>query len=394
MLKLIKKNTNFRIFFSASIISNIGDYVDDIVFAQLVYLITQSTLFTSYVFAIKMVFTFLSIFMAALADRLNKKKLIVGCYIMQAVVLSIVIAMYKLNKINLLVLIATVTAQALFSSISVPTQNAVLSSIVAPNDVVDARALINVCQRFVQIIAYAASATLVAFIGIEGALLIDIFTFFIAAFFYIFINMDNTSIPFKDFRDYTNEVKQGFLFVKTTPIILSVIICSLIGNFLTSPVDSLMPAYFSQKGFYKSSYSFFMCILTITGAIFGIIITKIKNKMSEVKIFSFGFGMGAIGISLLFFSNFIMSIIAAIFIGGSYTIVSVLNSSILQLRTPKEMIARTFSIFKCSTFLAGPAGMILGGLIGEFFSLNKLCLLIGILMFILTLFCGKILKYK
>lgn len=214
MLKLIKKNTNFRIFFSASIISNIGDYVDDIVFAQLVYLITQSTLFTSYVFAIKMVFTFLSIFMAALADRLNKKKLIVGCYIMQAVVLSIVIAMYKLNKINLLVLIATVTAQALFSSISVPTQNAVLSSIVAPNDVVDARALINVCQRFVQIIAYAASATLVAFIGIEGALLIDIFTFFIAAFFYIFINMDNTSIPFKDFRDYTNEVKQGFLFSK------------------------------------------------------------------------------------------------------------------------------------------------------------------------------------
>ena len=150
-MNLLKKNTDFRKFFCATIVSNIGDYVDDIVFVQLVYLITKSTLFTSYVFAIKMVFVFFSIFMATLADRLNKKKLMVFSYIMQACVLIIVTIMYKSNRINFLVLLLTVTMQALFSSILVPTQNAVLSCIVKSEDVVDARALINVVQQFVQI---------------------------------------------------------------------------------------------------------------------------------------------------------------------------------------------------------------------------------------------------
>ena len=38
---------------------NAGDYIDDIAFAQLVYSITKSTLFSSYVFAVKIVFSFL-----------------------------------------------------------------------------------------------------------------------------------------------------------------------------------------------------------------------------------------------------------------------------------------------------------------------------------------------
>lgn len=60
MKQLFIKNKNFRFFWIASCISTIGDFVDDIAFAQLVYFVTKSTLLTSYVFAIKVVFTFLS----------------------------------------------------------------------------------------------------------------------------------------------------------------------------------------------------------------------------------------------------------------------------------------------------------------------------------------------
>ena len=59
MKNLLKKNRNFRNFWIASSISTIGDFVDDIAFAQLVYIVTKSTLITSYVFAIKIIFSFL-----------------------------------------------------------------------------------------------------------------------------------------------------------------------------------------------------------------------------------------------------------------------------------------------------------------------------------------------
>lgn len=391
-MNLLKKNADFRKFFCATIVSNIGDYVDDIVFVQLVYLITKSTLFTSYVFAIKMVFVFFSIFMATLADRLNKTKLMVFSYIMQACVLIIVTIMYKSNRINFLVLLLTVTMQALFSSILVPTQNAVLSCIVKSEDVVDARALINVVQQFVQIIAYGTSATLISFIGIEGALGVDIITFLVAVIFYLFIRVEDVSIPFKDFGDYKNELKQGFHFVKTSRIILGVMICSLMGNFLTAPVDSLIPVYLMQNIQAKSTYSIFMCILTTAGVFCGIILPKIRDKFLNETIFAFGFAIGAVGIGLLFFQEYIVVLVAAMFIGSSYTIVSVLNASILQLCTPKNMIARTFSIFKCMTFMAGPIGTILGGVLGEIFSLNQIFLGIAFFMLVLAVMCKTLLN--
>lgn len=60
MKQLFRNNRDFRFFWVASSISTLGDFVDDIAFAQLVYFVTQSTLLTSYVFAIKVIFTFLS----------------------------------------------------------------------------------------------------------------------------------------------------------------------------------------------------------------------------------------------------------------------------------------------------------------------------------------------
>lgn len=74
MIKLLKKNRNFRIFWEATCISGIGDYVDDIAFSMLIYMFTESTLITSYVFAIKMILSFVSMFTATIVDYNNKKK--------------------------------------------------------------------------------------------------------------------------------------------------------------------------------------------------------------------------------------------------------------------------------------------------------------------------------
>ena len=73
MINLMKKNRNFRIFWGASCISGIGDYVDDIAFAMLIYMVTESTLITSYVFAIKMILSFVSMFTSSIVDYSNKK---------------------------------------------------------------------------------------------------------------------------------------------------------------------------------------------------------------------------------------------------------------------------------------------------------------------------------
>ena len=77
MLQILKQNKNFRNFFFATNINIIGDYIDDIAMAQLIFEITKSTLLMSYVFAIKIILSFLSIFTATYVDKHNKKNLLI-----------------------------------------------------------------------------------------------------------------------------------------------------------------------------------------------------------------------------------------------------------------------------------------------------------------------------
>ena len=74
LVKLFR-NKNFNYFISSLMISAIGDIVDDVAFMQLVYILTNSTVLSGYTFIVKIIITFLGIFMSSIADKWNKKKI-------------------------------------------------------------------------------------------------------------------------------------------------------------------------------------------------------------------------------------------------------------------------------------------------------------------------------
>lgn len=177
MIRLLTINKNFRLFWMASCISSVGDYVDDIAFSMLVYLYTKSTLITSYVFAIKLIFSFVSMFTASIVDHNNKKEIMIITSIGQGILLLILFLLYGLNYVTVPLLIIFVTVQTLFSTFSIPAQNALLPLLISDEDAIVARASSSMIQQFIQIFAYIGSGMLINFIGISGAILIDIFTF-------------------------------------------------------------------------------------------------------------------------------------------------------------------------------------------------------------------------
>ena len=149
MRQLLKTNKNFRLFWMAISISSLGDYVDDIAFAQLVYLVTKSTLLTSYVFAIKIVFTFLSVFTATYVDRHNKKKILIGTSAGQGIVLVFLLFLYQNQMLNSYILIGFVTIQTVFSTFGTPAQNAFLSCVVTKEEMLSARSSLHMFMNFI-----------------------------------------------------------------------------------------------------------------------------------------------------------------------------------------------------------------------------------------------------
>lgn len=384
MNKLFISNKKFRLFLIAVIFSNAGDYIDDIAFAQLVYLITNSTLFSSYVFAIKILFSIFSIFSATLADKLSKKKILVFSCLSQGILIVTLLLAYEYNFLTSPLLMAFVTLQAIFSSFSKPAQNAILPLIVKKEELIEARSLIGISDQLIQIFSYLGAAALISQIGIMGALIFDIISFFTMAILFQLIKIEDTIIPIKSISSFFKNVKEGFIFIKHKQVIIVILLLTFGGNFLVTPLDTLMPAYTSQMQYPATYFSLYMMFIAIGGVIGGTITSRFRKLVPIGFLFSLGYLLGALSLLLLTFRIDIVFFISSICMGLSIAIISILNASIIQILTPKEMSARIFAIFKCISFTASPLGILIAGMLGEIILMNCVYLIYGIMMLILT----------
>lgn len=393
MLKLLKNNMEFRKFWLAITISTIGDFVDDIAFAQLVYLVTGSTLLTSYVFAIKIICSFMSVFTSTFVDRHRKKNILGLSFLLQGITLVVLYTLCSIGKVNTIILLVVVTLQSVFSSFVVPTKNAMIAMIVDKNDIVDARASMSIVSSIVELCSYALSGAIIATIGINYAILLDALTFFISILFIMFV-VEKKENDINISKNFFEDVSEGFKFILTDKIILVVVLVTFIGNAAMSPVDALMPAYINQSDLPVWSYSTFMILTSLGGLLGGVVVSFMQKKMKKNHILAIGFLAGSVGMTLMFIPKIEILFIAGMLIGISVSVVSVMNAVIIQLETPKEMQARAFSFFSCVTYIASPIGMVLAGGIGENKPMSLIFPIFGVIILLAVIFSALLVKEK
>ena len=106
-----------------------------------------------------------------------------------------------------------VTIQTLFSTFSIPAQNAILPYIVSDDDTLNARSLMNMFIQMIQVFSYMCSGIIISFIGITGAIGLDSITFFVSILFLSGIKIkDNAEYGFASSKNFFINVKNGFAF--------------------------------------------------------------------------------------------------------------------------------------------------------------------------------------
>lgn len=391
----VLKNRNFLKVYFATCISSFGDGLDDIAFALLLYSVSGSTLITSYVFAIKIIFSFLSIFTGALSDRLNRKNLIFLGEIGQALILLLLLLINKIYKINTSLLIIFSTIQVVFSTISIPSKNSLSLLVMDKKVLVESKSLLNISLQLIQIFSYALSSIFIKVLGTYKMLFIDSLTFIISGALFLTIRYVEVNVPYKKISEFKKDVIDGFVFIKNKTGIMLILILAFCGNVLMSPSEALLPAYFETYYNNGNEYALFMCTLSIGGILSALLLPKICKLISESNLLIIGFVCGGIGsLILLNINSNIFFYIAAILIGISFSLVSILNSNILQRFTPDNMLGRVFSVFKCISYLSSPIGIVLMGALGDFISIRYIFFICGISMVILTLVGHVFLKYN
>jgi len=344
-------------------VSLIGTWIQAVAQSWLVFQLTNSAFLLGFVgFLGSIPVLLLSLFGGVLADRLNKKNILIttqSAFMLLAFLLAVLTQM-KLITPQQIMLIALLNGVVM--AFDAPSRQAVVVELVGKENLFNAIVLNSIAFNSSRIIGPALAGILVATIGMSGCFYINGISFLAVIIALFLIKINN---KFKSERNNTafKDLKDGLIFIKNNRLILALVtIVGIVSLFGVSYVI-LMPIFANNilkvgvqgLGVLMSSAGF--------GALIGALILarlgdfKYKGKLLLVSSFVFSF-------SLILFSlskTYLLSIIALIFTGGSSVIAVALINTILQTRVRDEFRGRVMSVFMLTFAGMMPFGNLISG---------------------------------
>lgn len=170
----------FRRLWIAGIVSDAGDWLMFIALPLVVLQLTGSAFGTSIAFLLELAPpVLLAPLVGRLVDRFPGRGVMVAAMLAQAVSLLPLLAVQ--DRSDLPVVYGVIVAQATFATVFEPAKNAMLPTLVGPERIVSANALVGLNNNLGRIIGGPLGGVLLAFAGLGGVALADIATYLVAA---------------------------------------------------------------------------------------------------------------------------------------------------------------------------------------------------------------------
>jgi DHA3 family macrolide efflux protein-like MFS transporter len=384
------KCRNYTIMLIGNLISRFGDSLDGIAYGWMVYMLTGSKLLLGSLFAVNAIPNIVfSPFAGVLADRLDKKKLIILSYTGRGVVVSITAMMYMAEILRPWHLFLFTFINSSLETLMSPALISMLPLIIKKEMYLSANSFSSSMSKFAELIGTAIAGAVIALVGISGAIYIDGATFFIAA---VFICLIQVSIPKSEiqkftFKNYIGDLKEGASFLRNSKLIRTSIALFALINFCLAPINVLMPVF--TKDILKGGPEILSAIgvsLAVGSILGGLIISQVgyRFKISSLligstllfgityallvlpgNVVSSGIYSTAIAVSCFFFIGFLIpSIISPI-------------QTYLMSNTDRAILGRVSSIMTMINCSAIPLGSAFTGIFTEYAAISAIFLCMG-----------------
>lgn len=358
-------NAEFRRLYAGHAVSEAGDELYFVAATWLVYALTGSTFYTG-------VAAFLARFPAAVGflvgpvvDRAPLRRLLVAAELVQgAVVLAVPVAA-ALGRLDVLVVLAVVAAVATLERASGPAQNAAVPRIVADRNLVRANSLVAGADRAIGALAQAAAGALIALVGAVALFVANAVTFLASAALF-----GATAIPsversgtVPDAGQYVADVTEGVGILRES-VVGHVVVGAALASAFTGMTTAVLPAFADTFGG-AGTYGLLVAAMTV-GSFCGVVVASALEGVPLGRVTAGGFAaaagcwlaavaVGWLPATLVLFGLAFVPV-------GTY---NVLVSASLQSGVPESLLGRVTSTAGSVTAVVGPAGMLLGGALGD-----------------------------
>jgi MFS family permease len=357
------KNVRFMQLWVGQGISFVGDAVSMVALVVLVVQITGSASAVGGALVARLLPTLASPLAGVLADRLDRRVVLVTSDLVRAVlVLGMVFAR------DLVVLYALAFLMGLARTFFNPTIRAAFPSVVGEGDLTRANSLISGTFSTSITAGPALGGLLVASSGVSAAFLLDAVTYLVSAAFLSRIPLPR---PQRDSREgFVQELRTGLSYLAGASVPLAIVV----GAFLTIlATDIATPAqvFLAKETFGTGDVGYGLLVsLWGVGMVAGSALTAVLgDRVNLIPLYFFGIFVWALALAGTGLSpTFIIALGALTLAGVSNGIDNVATDTILQKQVPDVLLGRVFSIrfltYSVGEALAYPTGGLIMDAIG------------------------------
>lgn len=383
---------SYLLFWSGQLISLLGSMV---VFFVIIFWIADIygdpiiSGFASFLYILMM--TICMPFAGVIADRVNRKLLIIVVDSLQAFATFGLILLFQFEVANIWIVYIFISLRSIFQAFHVPTVNAIIPTMVPKDKLSRINGINFLFSGVVQLFAPFIGATLLVFLSMHMILWTDIITFFIALIPLLLISIPSVKqvslIGDKvEKSSFLKDFKLGLKTLRLIPGVIIMIVLSMLLNFLIRPVDSLMALYILDFHGGKAGHLAIAEMVFTGGMIGGAILTSIKkNWNNKIRVIFISLVLALIGYFIFALapsgSFYILGLGGAI-LGFNLPIINSLYQTFVQTAVPADKLGRITSIDHTLSSAISPIGSLLSGPLAVVFGIQALfiyCSLIGIL---------------
>lgn len=351
----------------------------------------------------------LSPFAGVLADRVNRKMVVVITDTLSGVLLVIVYIISTKVGLSLNLVLITVFCISILNTFFNITMEASIPNIVDEKSLTKINSYSSSITSLASIIGPALGGFIYGFFPIEKFLLIAGVSFIVSAISEIFINFNfnNIEASKRPREKVISEIKSAIEYVKTKKIIFSILIFAVFINFAFSGYIVSLPHIINiQLGLSSEQYGLIQSAFAIGSLLFSLIYSLLPEKRNNYKylvysliITSFLMMMTGIPTLKLFHSaSKIKLLLYFIFInfsiGGALIFLNLPTFILLQRETSDEYRGRVNGLLGTTSLSIQPLGMVLGGLFIDYISSFVLVLICGLSFLIISIIFTRLDELK
>jgi MFS family permease len=376
---------DFRLFWFSLFVSNVGTWMQMTATNWLLYQLTDSP----FQLGLNGIFRavpaiFLGLISGTFADRYDRRRLLLLTQVALALLTLGLAILDNSGSIQAWQIYAFTFISAAVGSFDGPARQALFPSLVPRSALPNAIALNSLLWKGAALIGPSLGGIAISLLGTSGAFYANAASFLVVVI--ALIMMRSSTARAEKRHDFFGEVKNGFTYMVSKPIILGIMVMEAVSSVFG--LDNAMLTIFASDVFQVGAHGFgFLQSSRGLGAVIGSSLfigmgrQPAQGNILMIAAILYGLCFAVFGVA----PSFVLAVILLAMVGATDAIWSAARGTILQLTTPERFRGRVMGVFQLSNRGLHPLGQTETGLMVPLIGARETTVVGGLLVSAVTL---------